>query len=145
MIPVLEELKALGVEVVPFGDNLVIRPASKVPTGLKERLRAHKAEVLEVLRTCPATCGPTCYEIEPGRWIHHPWNGCKTPVSPKTANPVPQPECKHCNGAGECRCPACTLRRTEKAVPCLMCQPQKRQMWLGATRPEERESATIPS
>ncbi len=38
MIAILEELKALGVDVVPFGDNLVIRPASKVPPELKEQL-----------------------------------------------------------------------------------------------------------
>lgn len=44
--------------------------------------------------------------------------------------------CRHCDGAGECSCPACTLRRTEKPVPCLMCHPEKRQIWLAATRPE---------
>ena len=53
-LPVLEELKAIGVEVFPFGDNLVIRPASKVPVELKERLKAHKAEVLGALRGRPA-------------------------------------------------------------------------------------------
>lgn len=36
----------------------------------------------------------------------------------------------------KCSCPACTLRRTEKAVPCCMCHPQERQVWLAATRPE---------
>lgn len=50
-----------------------------------------------------------------------------------TAKPA---ECKHCEGRGECDCPACTLRRTEKAVPCLMCHPVERQAWLAATRPE---------
>jgi hypothetical protein len=25
----------------------------------------------------PATCATTCYEIEPGRWVHRPWDGCK--------------------------------------------------------------------
>ena len=33
----LEELKAIGVEVTPQGENLAIRPASKVPLELKER------------------------------------------------------------------------------------------------------------
>ena len=74
----LEELKAIGVEVTPQGDNLAIRPASKVPPELKARLRAHKAEVLAALRARPATCAASCYEIEAGRWIHHPWDGCKT-------------------------------------------------------------------
>jgi sugar phosphate isomerase/epimerase len=46
---VLEELKALGVEVTPQGTNLLIRPASKVPAELKERLRLQKAEVIAFL------------------------------------------------------------------------------------------------
>ena len=35
---------------------------------------------------------------------------------------------------GECLCPACTLQRTGNPVPCLVCQPQRRQAWLAATR-----------
>ena len=50
----LEELKAIGVEVIPQGENLAIRPASKVPPELKERLRAQKAEVLAILKERPA-------------------------------------------------------------------------------------------
>ena len=50
--------------------------------------------------------------------------------------PVQPAECEHCDGKGECSCPACTLRRTEKAVPCCMCHWQERQVWLAATRPE---------
>ena len=101
-LAILEELRALGVEVMPLEDNLLIRPASKVPPELKERLRASKAEVLAALAL------PT----------HKP------------------PQCRHCDGAGECDCPACTLRRTERPVPCLMCRSQRRQLWLTATRPE---------
>ena len=96
-LPILQELRALGVEVIPDGESLLIRPASKVPPELKERLRAVKSEVLAAL--APA-------------------------------------ECRHCEGAGECGCPACTLRRTEKAVPCCMCRWTDRQVWLAATRPE---------
>jgi hypothetical protein len=55
MLAVLEELRALGVQVIPDGGNLVICPASKVPPELKERLRAAKAEVLAVLKARPAT------------------------------------------------------------------------------------------
>jgi len=51
----LEELKAIGVEVTQQGENLAIRPASKVPPELKARLRAHKAEVLAILKARPAT------------------------------------------------------------------------------------------
>jgi hypothetical protein len=32
----------------------------------------------EALRSRPVACASSCYEIEPGRWIHHPWNGCTT-------------------------------------------------------------------
>ncbi len=78
-VSVLDQLEALGVQVTPCGEDLVIRPASKVPPELKERLRAHKAEVLAVLKARPAAralCGsPTCagcYEVEPGRRIHPP-------------------------------------------------------------------------
>ncbi len=120
---VLEELKAIGVEVTPQGTNLVIRPASKVPAELKERLKAHKAEVLAVLKAQgvstearPATCAASCYEVEPGLWIHRPWDGCNTEPRPQPLKSVPQVECRHCDGAGECCCPACTLRRTEKPV-----------------------------
>lgn len=49
---------------------------------------------------------------------------------------VSQSECRHCNGTGGCSCPACTLRRTEKVVPCLMCHPMERQVWLAASRHE---------
>lgn len=104
MLAVLEELRFLGVQVIPHGENLVICPASKVPPELKERLRAAKPEILTALAR------PTV-AVEPA-------------------------ECRHCEGKGECDCPACTLRRTEKPVPCLMCRPQERQVWLAATRPE---------
>ena len=74
-VQVLDELRAIGVEVLPQGSNLLIRPASKVPPELKERLQAHKAEVLEALRKGPATFSPeprvkacmTCrYDWQPG-------------------------------------------------------------------------------
>jgi hypothetical protein len=54
MLAVLEELRALGVQVIPQGDNIVICPASKVPPRLKERLREQKAAILEALRNDPS-------------------------------------------------------------------------------------------
>jgi hypothetical protein len=54
-LPIISELRALGVEVIPDGDALIIRPASKVPFELKERLRVAKAEVLAALKARPAT------------------------------------------------------------------------------------------
>ena len=137
---ILKELRDMGVEVVPQGENLVIHPASKIPPELKERLRAEKVQVLVALKmqaasagARPTTCSPPCYEIESGRWIHRSWEGCATEPTPRPLV-MPQAECKHCNGTGECLCPACTLQRTGNPVPCLMCQPQRRQAWLAATR-----------
>lgn len=61
----LEELRSIGVEVVPQGDGLAICPASKVPAELKERLRAAKREILAALRERPAHIDPApvkpCY------------------------------------------------------------------------------------
>lgn len=104
-LSILQELRALGVEVIPQGGNLIIRPASKVPPELKERLRACKAEVLAVL------------------------------ARPTLAQPVETPECRHCEGKGECACPACTLRRTSEPTPCSMCRWEDHRLWLAATRP----------
>jgi hypothetical protein len=52
---IIEECRALGVEVLPLGENILIRPADKVPPELKERLKANKAEVLAALKARPAT------------------------------------------------------------------------------------------
>ncbi len=118
-VDLLKELKAIGVEVFPQGGNLVIRPASKVPQELKERLKAHKAEVLAVLKGRPATCAASCYQIEPGRWIHRPWDGCKT-ISPVPPARQVERECWHCQGKGQCRCIACD------PGPCLPCHGKGR-------------------
>jgi len=47
-----------GVELVPVGDRLRFRPASKVPPELLAHLREHKAEVLRLL-TAPRPTSPT--------------------------------------------------------------------------------------
>ncbi len=44
--------------------------------------------------------------------------------------------CRHCDGKGECDCPACNLRRVSRPVPCSMCRWAERKVWLTATRPE---------
>ena len=36
------------------------------------------ANILPVPHDRLETCAPTCYEVEPGKWIHQPWDGCKT-------------------------------------------------------------------
>ena len=45
-------------------------------------------------------------------------------------------DCRHCEGKGECDCPACNLRRVSGPVPCSMCRWVERQIWLGTSRPE---------
>ena len=57
-LPVLDELEALGVKVIPDGPDLVIQPASRCPPELKARLRAEKAEVLATLRAQPRVLNP---------------------------------------------------------------------------------------
>lgn len=135
---IIETLAQLGVTVKAVGpDRLRIEPASKVPADLLPRIREAKPELLALIRTRPATCATSCYEIEPGRWVHRPWNGCKTGAPSGAVRAVPQSICRHCNGTGVCPCPACNLRRTSDAVPCCMCRPMERQVWLAATRQEE--------
>jgi hypothetical protein len=78
--------------------------------------------------------------IQPGcanpLWEKSPFPPAAIPPTLSSPAAIPQPECKHCDGAGVCNCPACNLRRTTDAVPCLMCHPLERQVWLAATRPE---------
>jgi hypothetical protein len=103
-------------------------------------------EILETLRTL----GITVTIIPPDRLRLQPASRIPPDLVPRIREAKPeilaelarpivavQPaECRHCEDKGECDCPACTLRRTEKHVPCLMCRPLDRQVWLAATRPE---------
>ena len=47
---VLSELKARHVELVVEGDRLRFRPVGAVPDDLRAKLRAHKAELVELLK-----------------------------------------------------------------------------------------------
>lgn len=64
-----------------------------------------------VLQPCkrPATCAPSCYETEPGRWIHHPWDGCTTTEAIKVEAAEVEAECWHCGGEKVCRCFSCAV------------------------------------
>lgn len=120
---ILQRLHSLGVTItVVDGRRLRLEPANRVPDDLIPSLRSAKLAILDVLKSRPLTRGES---------------GCESARGP-------QEDCHHCNGAGECSCPACTLRRTTKAVPCLMCQPRQRQAWLAATRPEGHEQFIVP-
>lgn len=129
----LEVVRAIGGELSINGDRIRYRLPEDHPE--KERilteLRTHKPEIIRLLATRPATCAETCYEIEPGRWIHHPWDGCKTmvPRPPNAAQEAEQP-CWHCAGKGACDCIKCGNYRARMewaAGPCLSCEARKRQ------------------
>src|SRR6059036_2542376 len=113
VVEILTELQRRGVAATVEGETLCLRPRRALDTELLARIRQHKAEILDLLSRRPATCAASCYEVEPGRWIHRPWDGCSTKPRPQPVRSVPHADCKHCAGAGECPCPACTLRRTE--------------------------------
>lgn len=59
----LSEIQARQVELMVVGDRLRIRPAGALPPDLREELRTHKAEVVELLR---ARGGPGLAEALPG-------------------------------------------------------------------------------
>jgi hypothetical protein len=138
MLAVLEELRALGVQVISDGGNLVICPASKVPTELKERLRAAKAEVLAALARptvagqpaecrhcegkgkcdCPACTLRRTNELTPCsmcRWADHRlWVAASRPEA-----------CWHCGGKGKCGCIACNPKE-----PCRTCGGSGKASWI---------------
>lgn len=74
----LSELQRRGVSVRAEGCALKLKPAKALDAALLEPVREAKPEILRILSNRPPTCAETCYEVEPGRWIHHPWDGCVT-------------------------------------------------------------------
>lgn len=97
----------------------------------------------------PPTCALSCYEIEPGKWIHRPWDGCKTPVR-ESRDPLiptradcscagtvcsrcwlcaavhcqcqPATACWHCGRGGHCGCTACRGAFAGEVAECLACR-----------------------
>jgi hypothetical protein len=59
----LSELQARQVELMVVGDRLRIRPVEALPPDLREELRRHKAEVVELLK---ARSGPGLAAALPG-------------------------------------------------------------------------------
>ena len=106
-VEILAELAQRGAIVRADGETICLKPKSALDDKLLARVREHKPELLAALRKRPANCSPTCYEIEPGRWLHHPWDGCRTIPS---APPPRQVEitCWHCRGNTKCGCIACS-------------------------------------
>ena len=83
---ILTELHRRGVVVAIEGDTLILKPRHALDDTLLARVREAKPAILEALRSRPATCSLDCYEVEPGVWIHHPWNGCTT-IQPEADAP----------------------------------------------------------
>jgi hypothetical protein len=107
---ILTELQRRGVTATVEGETLCLKPKHALDANLLARLREHKPEILDALSRRRAAVDASCCES--------------------------QQQCKHCGDKGKCKCPACTLRRTDEAVPCLMCRADRRQVWLAATRRE---------
>jgi hypothetical protein len=127
VLEILTELARRGVVVRDKGDDtLGLRPKSALDPDLRARVLAHKPEILAMLRARPAACALTCYELEPGRWIHHPWDGCRT-IAP--ANPAQRVErtCWHCVGSDgkahkECTCLVCVDAGSRGPGICSICK-----------------------
>jgi hypothetical protein len=59
------EAPVWGIHLERSGDKLVIYPASKCPREFKELLRAHKAEILDLLEAKADGLAPDC-----APWLH---------------------------------------------------------------------------
>jgi len=102
---ILTELERRGVIVALDGDTLSLKPRRSLDDALLARVREAKPAILEALRSRPATCAASCYEIDAGRWIRE--------------------TCWHCHGEKECGCIVCW-----QAVPseCVVCKGSG-QVW----------------
>jgi len=147
----LAELSRRGVVVRAEGERIGLKPKAALDDRLLALVQAHKGDILAVLSGRAATCSPRCYEIEPDKWIHRPWNGCKTlisarrsvaPIIPARADCgcagtvcsrcwqcagihcqcLPKTACWHCEGTGRCSCAACWRRSAGEVTQCIVCR-----------------------
>jgi hypothetical protein len=123
---VIEIVRNAGGELAVCGDRISHRlPQDHPAKGLiLDQLREHKAEIILLLSTRSAACGPSCYEIEPGCWVHHPWKGCTTPMGPAKTTPAIEQACWHCGGEGKGRCPCIACADPTKGISdeCVVCR-----------------------
>src|SRR5262245_33818057 len=119
-VEILESLRSLGVTVrLVAPDKLRLEPASRIPAEMLPRLREAKPALLDALRKVPSTCAASCYEAEPRRSIHHPWNGCTTvKLEANESRRKVAVICWHCNGEKRCDCSACWQAGPGDCVTC---------------------------
>jgi hypothetical protein len=98
-------LRAYGVELMPAGNRLRFRPASKVPPELLETLRQRKAEVLELLGSQPDGAGMS---------YAHPWPDSLVGLG-----------VRHIGSYDECAC--CTRWSWARYGPMVLCLDCARQ------------------
>jgi hypothetical protein len=104
--------------VLPFERDAIDLYQPGTPNKGSQSIRAAKPAVLEALRSRPATCAASCYEIDAGRWIHHPWDGCTT-IQPEVGElHKVQEMCWHCHGQKRCDCIACWQAGPSECVTC---------------------------
>lgn len=116
---ILAELQRRGVSVSADGDTVRLKPRRFLDDALLARIRDAKPAILEALRSRPVACATSCYEIEPGRWIHHLWDGCTTiKLEGSESRPKVAVKCWHCNGEKRCDCSACWQAGPSECVAC---------------------------
>jgi TubC N-terminal docking domain len=80
VVEILAELCRRGVVVRADGERIGLKPKAALDDNLLARIKANKGDILAALSLSgrPTACASSCYEIESGKWIHHPWDGCRT-------------------------------------------------------------------
>lgn len=128
-IEVLSELGSRGVRVRVDGDSLILKPRRALDDFLLASVREHKPEIIRALSARPATCVPSCYEVEPGRRIHRPWDGCRT-TQGETSRVARLETCWHCQGTRFCACSTCGRGLARDASgTCVACKARGK-VWL---------------
>jgi hypothetical protein len=103
---IMAELSSRGVTVRAVGETLRLKPKAALDDSLLARVQANKRDILAALSGRLATCALSCYEIEPGKWIHHHWDGCETPVPSREPHVPFRADCG-CDGPVCSRCLLC--------------------------------------
>jgi hypothetical protein len=124
LLQIVSRLEQAGGKLSLDGDRITytIPKGSQEAHEILSQLREHRERVAELLRNREATCAASCYEIELGRRIHRPWDGCHTPTPSQPEGRKSEAVCWHCGGERRCACSTCALEeRGRPAGPCAAC------------------------